>query len=185
MALLRRKSQIDMLSGDDDVESVKAFVSQNARQLLNLNEAFVWPVSARMALAAKLDLGNSNFGGLFQNGDSSRLDLDERWRRSRFSEIESFIAEFFSGEGGAASAESVRLKLQTPIYVADALLDASRRQLKNERFAAEKDVAAAKAVAVQLAQFASDMHRDLKVQLQSIRKLMDKVSSIMSSLGTK
>ena len=89
--------------------------------------------------------------------------------------MEAFVAEFFSGTGGAASAESVRLKFQTPLYVADALLDASRRQLKNERFAAEKDVAAAQAVSIQLSQFESDMRRDGRIQQQSVKKSIQQV----------
>lgn len=174
--------QIDLLSGDQDVESVRSFVAQNAQRLLNLTEAQVWPVSARKALEAKLVHGNSSFGGLFPNGASGALELDERWRASRFEDMETFVAEFFSGDGGAASAESLRLKLQTPLYVADALLDASRRQLQNERFAAEKDVAAAKAVTVQLNQFETEMRKDVRVQQQSIRKLLDKVKDVDGTL---
>lgn len=158
------------------MESVKAFVSQNARRLLNLSEAYVWPVSARRALDAKLALGNSSFGGLYPNGASAALEADDRWNSSRFSKMESFVAEFFTGNEGAASAESLRLKLQTPLYVAEALLDASRRQLKNERFAAEKDVAAAKAVTIQLGQFETEMRKDGQVQQQSVRKLLDNVA---------
>lgn len=158
---------------------MKAFVSQNARRLLNLPEAFVWPVSARRALDAKLALGNSSFGGLYPKNGSKELENDKRWRSSRFSEMETFIADFFSGASGASSAESIRLKLQTPLYVADALLDASRRQLKNERFAAEKDVAATKAVGIQLSQFEMEMRRDGRIQQQSVRKLLDKVISVI------
>ena len=157
------------------MDSVQSFVSQNARRLLNLTEAFVWPVSARRALDAKLALGNSSFGGLYPANASSSLESDERWQSSRFSEMEAFVADFFSGTDGAASAESVRLKFQTPLYVADALLDASRRQLKNERFAAEKDVAAAQAVSVQLSQFESDMRRDGRIQQQSAKKIIQQV----------
>ena len=147
--------------------------------MLNLTEAFVWPVSARRALDAKLALGNSSFGGLYADGASSELERDDRWRSSRFAPMEEFVAEFFSGQGGAASAESIRLKLQTPLYVADALLNASGRQLKNERFAAEKDVAAAKAVSIQLSQFETEMRRDGRVQQQSIKKLLDKVIHVI------
>jgi hypothetical protein len=39
--------------------------------------------------------------------------------------------------GGAAAGESLRLKLQTPLFVADALLEAARAQLASELCTAE------------------------------------------------
>ena len=49
-----------------------------------------------------------------------------------------------SGEGGGAAvgAESTRLKLETPIFVAEALLQAAAAQLEIERIAATKEVRA-------------------------------------------
>lgn len=171
-------NKIDILSGDQDVEAVSAFISQNARRLLNLTEAFVWPVSARKALDAKMAIGDSSFGGLYPNSRSTELDQDRRWNSSKFAKLESFISEFFmASNGGAASAESVRLKLQTPLYVADALLDASRRQLMNERIAAENDVAASREVAIQLTQFEREMRRDSSVQQNVVKSVLEKLTA--------
>lgn len=40
--------------------------------------------------------------------------------------------------GGASAGESLRLKLQTPLFVSDALLEAARQQLEAERSTAEQ-----------------------------------------------
>eukprot|EP00210_Caulerpa_lentillifera_P008584 g8188.t1 len=170
-------NKIDILYSEQDVEKVAAFISQNARRFLNLTEAFVWPVSARKALEAKLSVGGSSFGGLYPSLNSDDLDQDPRWISSRFSELESFMSEFFSSAEGAASAESVRLKLQTPLYVADALLDASKRQLANERIAAENDVAASRQVSAQLMQFESDMRRDSGIQQNALKSVLEKLAT--------
>lgn len=53
---------------------------------------------------------------------------DPRWARSQFGVLEHFMRDFLAG--GAGGSESMRLKLQTPLYVAAALLDAARQQLE-------------------------------------------------------
>ncbi len=53
---------------------------------------------------------------------------DSRWARSQFGVLERFMRDFLAG--GAGGSESMRLKLQTPLYVAAALLDAARKQLE-------------------------------------------------------
>ncbi len=40
--------------------------------------------------------------------------------------------------GGASAGESLRLKLQTPLFVSDALLEAARQQLEAELLAAKQ-----------------------------------------------
>lgn len=60
-----------------------------------------------------------------------RLAEDSQWRASRFGALEDFIFDFLVG-GGRAAGEAVRLKLQTPLFVADALLEAAGQQLAAE-----------------------------------------------------
>ena len=47
-----------------------------------------------------------------------------------------------SGESGAGTGESTRLKLQTPLFVADALLQAAEQQLELEHTACTQEVRA-------------------------------------------
>lgn len=69
--------------------------------------------------------------------DLERLAGDPQWQRSRFAELERFMVEFLVGDSGAGG-ESARLKLQTPLFVADALLEAAAQQLAAELATAEQ-----------------------------------------------
>lgn len=68
--------------------------------------------------------------------DEQSLARDQGWQRSRFGELERFMVDFLVG--GASAGESLRLKLQTPLFVSDALLEAAREQLAAELAAAEQ-----------------------------------------------
>jgi len=68
--------------------------------------------------------------------DEQSLAGDQNWQRSRFGELEAFMVDFLVG--GASAGESLRLKLQTPLFVSDALLEAARQQLEAELLAAEQ-----------------------------------------------
>ncbi len=67
--------------------------------------------------------------------DEEALGRSQHWAESRFGELELFMVDFLVG--GAAAGESLRLKLQTPLFVSDALLEAARQQLASELCAAE------------------------------------------------
>ena len=66
-----------------------------------------------------------------------RLSEDAQWRASRFGQLEDFIFDFLVG-GGRTAAEALRLKLQTPLFVADALLAAAGQQLAAELATAQE-----------------------------------------------
>ena len=63
-------------------------------------------------------------------GEAAALAGDRRWGASRFGALEAFILDYLMG--GARAGERVRLKLETPLFVADALLAAAGLQLQNE-----------------------------------------------------
>ena len=54
--------QVDILSNDDEVQEVVQFVSDNAKRVLNVDTARVIPVSSRLALDAKLAVGDEATG---------------------------------------------------------------------------------------------------------------------------
>ena len=75
-------------------------------------------------------------GSILSSADEEALSGNQAWEASRFGELERFILDFLVG--GASAAESVRLKLQTPLFVADALLGAAAQQLAEDLTAAEQ-----------------------------------------------
>ncbi len=69
--------------------------------------------------------------------EEAALAGSEGWAGSGFEELERFMLDFLQRGG-----ESLRLKLQTPLSVADALLDAAARQLAAELATAQQARAA-------------------------------------------
>ena len=74
--------------------------------------------------------------GQLSSEELDRLGVDDRWRGSRFGALEEFVFDFLCG--GRGSGEAVRLKLQTPLFVADALLEAAGNLLQAELQTAEE-----------------------------------------------
>ena len=70
----------------------------------------------------------------------SRLQADPAWAASRFADLETFIFDFLSGSAGG---EGVRLKLQTPLSISEALLAAATQQLRDELDVAQQVPSAA------------------------------------------
>lgn len=68
--------------------------------------------------------------GALQTSESGQLQQDRRWDASHYGNLEQFIYDYLTG--GASAGESVRLKLQTPLFVAEALAQAAHRQLSDE-----------------------------------------------------
>ncbi len=71
---------LDTLEGEDQLADVKEFVSNNFKDLLNI-EPLVFPVSSKLALNAKLAAG----------GDTEKLTIDPQWKKSRFGDLEGCI----------------------------------------------------------------------------------------------
>ncbi|BDA44834.1 probable transmembrane GTPase FZO-like, chloroplastic [Coccomyxa sp. Obi] len=168
-------NKVDILSGSNEVDEVAQFVSDNARRVLGVDAAKVLPVSARAALQAKLDATHSTNG--FFGGGSPLETLDEemlarsnQWSDSRFGDLERFMVDFLVG--GAAAGESLRLKLQTPLFVADALLEAARQQLSSELSTAQQEAEAVASVHAQLAAFRREMEADGTAQRAECRRLV-------------
>ena len=65
-----------------------------------------------------------------QTSSSGQLQQDGRWDASHYGNLEQFIYDYLTG--GTSAGETVRLKLQTPLFVAEALAQAAHRQLTDE-----------------------------------------------------
>lgn len=110
-------------------------MKENARRFLNQESVMIYPVSARSALEAKLS-ATSDLGGY-----SEELLLnDTRWVTSGFHELEGFLYSFLDGSTDTGM-ERMKLKLNTPIGIADRLLTACEAQVKHEYERATNDLA--------------------------------------------
>ncbi|KAG0591753.1 hypothetical protein KC19_1G199300 [Ceratodon purpureus] len=150
----------DVLSTYSEVEEVRNFVRDNAQRLLTVDQALVYPVSARQALQAKLSAS-------LEDGtvDTARLSEDPLWTTSGFKDLEEFIFSFM-GASTDRGAERLRLKLETPLGVGVALLAACDSQLTAEAFKAESDLKALEDVQKQLQRFEEAMLNGAILQRQ-------------------
>lgn len=65
-----------------------------------------------------------------RNPQQASLADSNDYKASRFGELEDFIFQFLVGT--ASGGEGARLKLQTPLFVSEALLSAAQRVLEGE-----------------------------------------------------
>lgn len=157
----------DIYSDKKELEEVVKFVKDNAQQLLSVEQATIYAVSARQAFQAKKEVsgndGNVNVEELLQN---------TTWNLSGFKELEKFIEDFLGGSSDAG-AERRRLKLATPLGIALALLEACERQLSMESKKADSDMEVLNELLKQLENHQKAMENDATMQRQQLSALID------------
>ena len=147
---------------DDELEEVVSFVADNACRLLNVDGARVLPVSCRAALEAKDKVGT----------DRDALQADPTWTASGFGHFEDFVFDFLGGKQNGA--ERVRLKLDTPLVIALALLGGAEEKLAAESEFAQRQVEALGAISSQLRSYKDIMEKDSMVQRGQLQKFAEK-----------
>ncbi|XP_072958810.1 probable transmembrane GTPase FZO-like, chloroplastic isoform X2 [Typha angustifolia] len=136
---------------ESELDEAVAFIKENTRKLLNIEDIRLFPVSARSALEAKL---SSSLG----DGISYEKVLfdDPGWTTSRFYELEKFLYSFLDGSTDTGM-ERVRLKLETPIAIADRLLNSCERVVKKEHENAIQNLTSIKDVVSSAKEYAVKM----------------------------
>ncbi|URE04646.1 Dynamin family [Musa troglodytarum] len=119
-------NKLDLYRTASELEEATSFVKENARKLLNAENIMLFPVSARSALEAKLS------SSIYSVGDYEEvLSNDHRWISSRFYALEKFLLSLLDGTT-ETGMERVKLKLETPLAIADRLLSSCQRIVKQE-----------------------------------------------------
>ena len=177
-------NKVDLLTSEREVEEVTEFVKLNARRLLGLDSPVVLPVSARLASASKLAcraaVKDDTFGALTRK-EQAYLSNDASWKESRFEVLESFIRDFLlGGAEGSKSGERVRLKLSTPLFVANALLEAAESHLVAEKEIAIADLKSISLVRQQLVDYRSEMNKEGRLQREEVVR---QVADIANRVG--
>ncbi|KAK9847358.1 hypothetical protein WJX84_004848 [Apatococcus fuscideae] len=164
-------NKVDMLQDESEVQEVVRFVQLNAQSLLGVDTARVLPVAARSALKTKLSvIGAQAAGKRLGSSERSQLQSDQTWLDSRFSALEGFISDYLAG--GASAGEGVRLKLQTPLFVSEALLDTAQKQLADLLATAEEEYQSVAAVEGQLAEFKQSLQMESQQRQQQAQQLV-------------
>lgn len=111
----------------------------------------LYPVSARSALEAKLS--TSSLVGI---DDLEVLDPGSNWRFQSFNELEKFLYSFLDSSTDTGM-ERIRLKLETPIAIAERLLSSVESLVRQDCLAAREDLTSADKIINQTKEYAIKM----------------------------
>ena len=143
------------------------FIKENTMKLLKTNDVILYPISARSALEAKLS-ASSDLGKDYTELSVSKSHL----KISRFYELEQFLYSFLDAST-TTGMERIRLKLETPIAIAERLLSACETLVKQDSQLAKQDLTSATELIDSVKEYA------IKMENESIswrRKTMSLVS---------
>ena len=118
------------------LEEAISFIKDNVKRLLNTEDVVLYPVSARSALEAKL-MTTSSFGKLNEELSVS----GSQYGPNSFYELEKFLYSFLDGST-IAGMDRMRLKLETPVGIADRLISACETLVTQDYRCAKQDLAA-------------------------------------------
>ena len=133
------------------LEEAMSFIKDNIQRLLNTEDVMLYPVSARSALEAKL-MATSNAGRLNEELSTSY----SHYGASSFSELENFLYSFLDGST-IPGMDRMRLKLETPVAIADRLISACETLVTQDYRYAKQDLAAVEDIVNNVNDFALNM----------------------------
>ncbi|KAM3735301.1 hypothetical protein ACB098_10G078500 [Castanea mollissima] len=148
------QSEVAFLRYTQQWKKKVVFVLNKSDIFQNSKEVILYPVSARSALEAKL---SASFDTESDHGELSVLD--SRWRTRSFYELEKFLYSFLDGST-STGMERMKLKLGTPIGIAEQLLSACEALVQEECRCAKRDLASANDVVASVKNYAAKMEME-------------------------
>ncbi|XP_027115677.2 probable transmembrane GTPase FZO-like, chloroplastic [Coffea arabica] len=124
----------DLYQNTSELQEAISFIEENARKLLNTEIITLYPVSARCALEAKLSAASnvSELGELYRTSS--------HWKISSFFEFEDYLYSFLDGTT-STGIERIKLKLGTPLGIAERLLSSCQKLVREEYQRVKLDLA--------------------------------------------
>ncbi|KAM0883039.1 hypothetical protein ACQ4PT_031897 [Festuca glaucescens] len=165
-------NKLDLYRNSDELEEASFFIKENARKLLNTEDVTLFPVSSRSALEVKLSYSKNN--GREHYGEV--LSSDPRWRSSKFYDLEHYLLSFLDGSTDNGK-ERVRLKLETPIGIADRLLTSCQRLVKLEYEKAIDDLTSIRDLVSGANNYAEKIEADSNSWQKQISSLIERAKS--------
>ncbi|XP_037469462.1 probable transmembrane GTPase FZO-like, chloroplastic isoform X1 [Triticum dicoccoides] len=165
-------NKLDLYRNSDELEEATAFIKENARKLLNTEDVTLFPVSSRSALEVKLSYSKKND----REHHGEVLLSDPRWRSSKFYDLEHYLLSFLDGSTDTGK-ERVRLKLETPIGIADRLLTSCQRLVKLEHEKAIDDLTSIRDLVSGANNYALKIEADSNSWQKQISSLIERAKS--------
>uniref|UniRef100_A0A5B7C242 Dynamin N-terminal domain-containing protein n=1 Tax=Davidia involucrata TaxID=16924 RepID=A0A5B7C242_DAVIN len=144
----------DLYRNASELEEAVSFIKENAQKLLNTEHVTLYPVSARSALESKLS-ASSNVEK--EHEELSVTDSD--WRPCSFHELEKYLYSFLDGST-STGIERMKLKLETPIGIAEQLLSACQKLVRQEYQHAKQDLTLVNELVSSVKDYAMKMETD-------------------------
>ncbi|XP_076942044.1 putative transmembrane GTPase FZO-like, chloroplastic [Bidens hawaiensis] len=121
----------DIYQTPTELEEAIGFIKENTQKLLN-NEVILFPVSARSALKRKLTAN-------VEETHEELTGADSYWETTSFYDLENYLYSFLD-RSTSTGTERMKLKLETPIAIAEQLLSASQKLVEQDLQRAKKDL---------------------------------------------
>src|SRR5215204_3210673 len=144
-------NKADLLRDEEAADEVRSFVEGGIRSALGLAPP-IFLVSALLARKAK--------------AATSTIERDALLNASGFADLERFISELLDEEG------RVRLKLESPLGVAEELTRRYRAAVDERLSLLEEDFRTSENVEAQLGLYTEDMRRDFEARLAEIENII-------------
>jgi small GTP-binding protein len=151
-------NKIDLIREEPDVTKIVSFVRENIARLLDFTPE-VFPVSALLAQQAKA------------LGERNPAERERLWQRSRFEALETYVFETLDEEG------RIRLKLLSPLGIADNLTDRYLKATADRLTILRDDLATIENIERQLTLYQEDMRRQFAYHLTRIENIIAKMTA--------
>ncbi|XP_020583547.1 probable transmembrane GTPase FZO-like, chloroplastic [Phalaenopsis equestris] len=164
-------NKMDLYQNSSELEEATVFIKENTQKLLGIGDLRLYPVSARSALEAKLSalsFNARNYEELLYN--------DPRWISSKFGELENFLYSFLDGSTDTGM-ERMKLKLETPVAIAERLLDSSERLLLQQQDEASHDLISIKEVVGSTKDYAMKMENESLLWKKKVVSMIEAAES--------
>ncbi|KAJ1405153.1 P-loop containing nucleoside triphosphate hydrolase [Sesbania bispinosa] len=147
-------NKADIYQNNHELEEAMSFIKDNIQRLLNNEDVILYPVSARSALEAKL-MATYNVVKL----DEELSVFGSQYGARSFYELEKFLYSFLDGST-IPGMDRIRLKLETPVGIADRLISACETLVTQDCRLAKQDLTAVIDVINSVNDFALNMETE-------------------------
>ncbi|OMP05077.1 Thiamine phosphate synthase [Corchorus olitorius] len=147
-------NKADLYQNPQELEEAIIFIKENTQKLLNTDDVTLYPVAARAVLEEKL-LVSSDVGKEHRDLSTS----DSNWRTSSFYKLENFLYSFLDGST-STGMERMKLKLGTPIAIAERILSACETLNRKDCESAEQDLKSANEIVDSVKEYTIKMENE-------------------------
>jgi len=148
-------NKTDLLSTKEDAENIKKFIQSNMQSLLGITPP-IFLVSSKLARRAKVA--------------DSQIERDALYKASGFEELEEYIL------GILEESNRIRLKLESPLGVADQLVSRYTLGINERMSLLEDDFRMTENIDAQLELYKEDMQRDFSSRRAEIENLIHQLN---------